>query len=89
MFIFPARMLADAHGVSTVKVGFWLTPWAREEEHLPTSHIAELKHDRGLIWDAISVESSGGLNPLTIEGVAKGRAADFIRRVRGRMGPKA
>ena len=88
-FVFPVRMRADAHGVSTIKVGFWLTPWVREEEHLPLSHVAELRHDRGLVWDSISVESSGGLNPLTIEGLPKGRAVAFIARVRGWMGPKS
>jgi hypothetical protein len=87
-FLIPPRMRADSHGISTIKVGFWLTPWVREEEHLPISHVAEFKNERGLIWDSISVESSGGLNPLTIEGVAKSRASDFIQRVRGLMGPK-
>lgn len=88
MLIFPVRMLADSHGVSTIKVGFWLTPWVRAEEHLPIGQVAEFKNDRGLIWDSISVESSGGINPLTIEGVGKSRASDFITRVRGRMGTK-
>jgi hypothetical protein len=80
--IFPARMLADRHGVSTFNVGFWLMPWVRQDEHLPMSHIAEVAHNRGLIWDSIGVESSGGLNPLTINGVPKGPAKDFVTHVR-------
>ncbi len=87
-FIFPERMLGDSHGISTIVVSFWLTPWVRQEEHLPIGQVAEFKHDRGLIWDSISVESTGGINPLTIEGLRKHRAADFIQRVRARMGPK-
>ena len=86
--IFPMRMLADSHGISTVTVSFWLTPWVREEEHLPIGQVAEFKHGLGLIWDSISVESTGGINPLTIEGLRKSRAADFIAQVRGRMGAK-
>ncbi len=79
---FPARMFADHHGVSTMTVGFWLTPWIRQDEHLPMSHIAEVGHDRGFIWDSISVESSGGLNPLTIDGLPKAAARDFVAHVR-------
>ena len=66
--LFPARMSADQIGVSTTNVYFWLTPWRRIDEHLPLSHIAEVTHIRGFFWDAISVESSGGLNPLRSAG---------------------
>jgi hypothetical protein len=59
--LFPATMNADQIGVSTTNVDFWLTPWRRVDEHLPLSHIAEVTHIRGFFWDAISVESSGGL----------------------------
>jgi hypothetical protein len=33
------------------------------------SHLAEVTHDRGLIWDSVSIESSGGLNPLQVRGL--------------------
>jgi hypothetical protein len=64
---------------------FWLTPWRRTDEHLPLSHIAEVTHTRGLIWDQITVESSGGLNPLVISGVPKGQARYFVDHVRERL----
>ena len=83
--IFPNTMAADAVGVSLVKVAFWLTPWMRGDEHLPLSHIAEVTHDRGLMWDKITVESSGGLNPLVIDGLPKGRAREFVAHVRTRV----
>ena len=82
---FPATMSADAIGVSTTNVDFWLTPWRRVDEHLPLSHIAEVTHIRGLIWDAINVESSGGLNPLRVSGVAKPAALAFVDHVRARL----
>ena len=82
---FPARMIADHIGVSTNIVLFWLTPWRRTDEHLPMSHIAEVTHSRGLIWDQISVESSGGLNPFVIPGLPKGQARYFVERVRERL----
>jgi hypothetical protein len=83
--LFPATMSADAIGVSTTNVDFWLTPWRRVDEHLPLSHIAEVSHIRGLVWDAISVESSGGLNPLRVFGVAKPSARGFVEHVRVRL----
>jgi len=84
-FIFPARMIADHIGVSTNIVDFWLTPWRRIDEHLPLSHIAEVTHIRGFFWDAISVESSGGLNPLRVRGLPKRQAHYFVEQVRQRI----
>ena len=83
--LFPARMIADPLGISTITVGFWLTPWIRQDEHLPMSHIAEVSHNRGFFWDGVSIESSGGLNPLVIDGVPKSSARRFVDCVRQRM----
>ena len=68
-------MTADHVGISTNIVGFWLTPWRRTDEHLPMSHIAEVTHIRGLIWDRISVESSGGLTRSSLRACRKGKPA--------------
>ncbi len=83
--LFPARMVADHVGISTSIVEFWLTPWRRTDEHLPMSHIAEVAHMRGFFWDTISVESSGGLNPLVVAGLPKGQARYFVEQVRERI----
>jgi hypothetical protein len=87
--LFPARMVADHIGVSTNIVAFWLTPWRRTDEHLPLSHIAEVIHVRGFFWDAISVESSGGLNPLRVGGLPKSQARYFVEHVRERLNETA
>ena len=84
-FLFPLRMAADQLGVTTSDVKFWLTPWQRTDEHLPLSHIAEVAHTRGFFWDAVSVESSGGANPLWITGVSKSAARYFVDHVRERL----
>jgi hypothetical protein len=84
-FVFPAKLSADRLGITLIKVGFWLTPWTRQDEHLPMPHLAEVTHDRGLIWDAITIESSGGLNPLTVGGLPKSAASAFVTQVRGWM----
>ena len=84
-FLFPGHLSADRLGISLVKVAFWLTPWTRQDEHLPMSHLAEVTHERGLIWDSISIESSGGLNPLTVGGLPKSAAKRFVDQVRAWM----
>jgi hypothetical protein len=86
---FPPRLIADHIGVSTNIVRFWLTPWRRTDEHLPLSHIAEVTHIRGLVWDAVSVESSGGLNPLRVNGLPKSPARYFVEHVRERLNQSA
>ena len=83
--LLPPRMIADHVGVSTNIVRFWLTPWRRIDEHLPLSHVAEVTHIRGFFWDAIGVESSGGLNPLRIDGLPKSQARYFVDHVRERL----
>jgi hypothetical protein len=83
--LFPSHLSADRLGITLIKVEFWLTPWTREDEHLPMTHLAEVRHERGLIWDAISIESSGGLNPLSVEGLPKGAATRFVNQVRNWM----
>ena len=83
--LFPSHLSADRLGITLVKVEFWLTPWTREDEHLPMSHLAEVTHDRGLMWDSISIESSGGLNPLQVDGLPKGAATRFVDQVRSWM----
>ncbi len=84
-FVFPAHLSADRLGISLVKVRFWLTPWTREDEHLPMSHLAEVSHTRGLLWDTVSIESSGGINPLRVGGLPKGAASRFVTQVRSWM----
>lgn len=83
--LFPARMIADRVGISTSIVEFWLTPWRRTDEHLPLSHIAEVAHTHGFFWDSISVESSGGINPLVVTGLPKSGARYFVEHVRERI----
>lgn len=85
-FIFPMRMSVDRHGISMHEVSFWLTPWSRKDEHLPMSHVAEIELDRGLIWDDIRIESSGGIDPLRISGLSKFHSGAFVANLRGMMG---
>jgi len=83
--LFPARLIADTIGISSNIIRRWYLPWERTDEHLPLSHVAEVAHTRGFLWDRISVESSGGLNPLVVSGLSKGPARHFVDHVRERL----
>jgi hypothetical protein len=87
--IFPIRMTADPHGISLHQVSFWLTPWSRKDEHLPMTHVAEIELDRGLIWDAMRIESSGGIDPLLMPGLSKFHSGRFVAVLRVMMGKLA
>lgn len=87
-FFFPQRIAADKHGISSRSTTFWLTPWARNEEHVPMNHVAEVEHDRGLIWDSLRVESSGGIDPMICPGLPKGATNSFVVHVRQLMNQK-
>src|SRR5215471_8962543 len=82
-FLFPSRLSADPLGITLVKIEFWLTPSTRQDEHLPMSHLAEVAHGRGVVWDSLSIESSGGVNPLSGGGLPRSAAERFVGQVRG------
>ncbi len=84
--LFPARMSTDRNGISLHQVTFWLMPWSRKDEHLPMTHVAEIELDRGLIWDAVRIESSGGIDPLTMAGLSKFHSGRFVEQLRGMIG---
>ena len=81
--LFPSRMTADRTGLSLHQVQWWLTPWSRKDEHLPMTHVAEIELDRGLLWDAVRIESSGGIDPLQMSGLSKFHSGRFVETLRG------
>jgi hypothetical protein len=81
-FLMPDSMTVDANGIVTEHTNFWLTPWVKSRETAPLSRLASIQHDKGLIWDKLSVETSGGSNPLDIAGVPKGQARRFVEVAR-------
>jgi hypothetical protein len=82
---FPHRMRLGADGIATTKVRFILLPWVRTEEHAAFARIASLVHDKGILWDRIAVETTGGSNRLDIAGVPKAAARAFVAAVNARL----
>ena len=83
--LFPLRMTPTGSAFRPATSSSGSRRGERTDEHLPLSHIAEVTHTRGFFWDAVSVESSGGANPLWIVGVSKSTARYFVDHVRERL----
>jgi hypothetical protein len=86
--LFPHRMRLNEDGMATTKVRYALLPWVRTEEHASFGRIASLVHDKGIVWDRVIVETTGGSNNLAIAGVAKGAARAFVAAVNARLEAK-
>ncbi|MBM3583652.1 MAG: hypothetical protein FJX36_04250 [Alphaproteobacteria bacterium] len=84
-FLFPHRMTLSADGVATSKVRFLLLPWVCTDEHAAFGRLSSVVHDKGVVWDTVIVETSGGSNNLDIRGVAKGAARAFVAAVQERL----
>ncbi len=81
-FLMPNTLTVDGEGIVSETKSFWLTPWVTTRETAPLSRLASIQHDKGLIWDKIRVETSGGTNTLDIDGVPKGQANRFVSTAR-------
>src|SRR6266545_6241382 len=61
--VFPKRITVTEEGIKTVKVRSLVVPWMREEEAMPFGKIASVRHLKGIIWDTLVFETSGGRRP--------------------------
>ena len=82
---FPKRILVTEEGIRTVKVWSLLIPWMREEEAMPFAKIASVRHLKGIIWDTLMFETSGGSNNLDVDGLRKEDARKITRALNGRV----
>lgn len=70
-FIFPKNITLDGQNLRTSNVRFFLFPWLQHQERMTARQIASIRHAKGLIWDKIVIETSGGSNDLDIDGLRK------------------
>ena len=80
--VFPSHLSADRLGITLIKVESWFTPWTRQDEHVPPRRSHPSARAR---LDSISIESSGGINPLSVDGLPKSAAHAFVTQVRNWM----
>jgi DNA helicase IV/RNA helicase-like protein len=83
--VFPKHITVSEEGIKTVKVRSLLVPWMREEETMPFGKIASVRHLKGIIWDTLVFETSGGSNNLDVDGLRKEDARKITRALNGRV----
>ena len=83
--VFPKRIMVTEEGIRTVKVCSLLVPWIREEEAMPFGKIASVRHLKGIIWDTLVFETSGGSNNLDVHGLRKEDARKISQALNGRV----
>ena len=69
--VFPPTFTLRNDCIETKRVGVFFLPWTSEVERMPFGKVASYRHLKGLIWDMIVVETSGGSNDLRIRGLPK------------------
>lgn len=80
-FIFPKKIIFDGQYLQTHNKRFFLFPWLESHEKMPSHQIASIQHSKGLIWDKVIVETSGGSNNLDIKGLKKFDAKRLITAI--------
>jgi hypothetical protein len=82
---FPKQITVTEEGIKTVKVRSLVVPWMREEEAMPFGKIASVRHLKGVIWDTLVFETSGGSNNLDVDGLRKDDARKITQALNGRV----
>ena len=82
---FPKRLIVTEEGIRTAKVCSVLVPWMQEEEAMPFGKIASVRHIKGIIWDTLVFETSGGSNNLDVDGLRKKDARKITQALNGRV----
>jgi len=77
-FFHPPRLTVTADGVRVERVLSFVFPWKKEEELVSSGKIASIRHVKGMIWDSVVIETSGGSNNLEIAALRKGNARDLV-----------
>ena len=86
--IFPTRIIVGEQSVMRRK-RTWLTV---NEESVHVRNVATVNITTGLIWSDVSIESSGGSDPITSHGHTKSdarRIKELIEALQARLSPPA
>lgn len=82
---YPRTAALTREVIMTKAVRSILMPWVIEEETMPWSKVASYRHCKGILWDKVIIETSGGSNDLSICGLRKAEAARFVAALDRRL----
>jgi len=78
----PSRIVLDSGRIIIDRAGSVLFPWVRDVQEMSAAKVASIHHHRGLIWDAIGIETTGGLEKLIVGGLRKSDAKAATEAIR-------
>jgi hypothetical protein len=82
---YPKAATLSSEGIVTTAVRSLLMPWVMEKEKMPWAKVASYRHLRGVLWDRVVIETSGGSNDLSIHGLRKAEAARLVVALDSRL----
>ena len=79
--IFPKSITISDNAIETFERLGVITFWRKEEERMAVSKLASVIVKGGLIWDTITIETTGGANALVLKGFSKMKAKQLRDKV--------
>jgi hypothetical protein len=71
---FPKSITVDGNGITTFDRRGVILFWLSDEERMNARQISSVRIRKGLVWDLVTVDTTGGTNVLQIHGMKKGEA---------------
>jgi len=72
--IFPKRITVDENGITTFDRRGVILFWLSDEERLSARQISSVQIKKGVLWDLVTIDTTGGTNVLQVHGLNKGQA---------------
>jgi hypothetical protein len=76
--LFPTTLDVEGHQI-TYRKGRW---FGSTEETINVDHIASVRGIHGILFSSITIESSGGVEPIVITGLSKGDAREIEQAIK-------
>ena len=80
---FPKSITVDAVGLTTFDRRGVILFWLSDEERMNARQISSVRIKKGLFWDLVTIDTTGGTNVLQIHGMNKGKANGLRNDIQG------
>jgi hypothetical protein len=81
--LFPTSLDVEGHQITYQKRRWF----GSTEETINVDHISSVRAIHGLVFSSITIESSGGSQPIVITGLSKGDAREIERAIKANQAP--
>lgn len=82
---FPKKLFLTDEGIRTAMTRSVIFPWKKEDELMSFRRVSSIRRLKGLFWDSVIIETSGGKNRLDIDGLTKPRTEVLLAALNRKM----